>query len=133
MRICFVFRSCLRIPTEESDGAFIARILRGKKKNLLVSNSVHFTWAAVGILVLRITCLFFHPIYYVRPSFLSLLRVVTQIRGHIAGSSPPTPLRPRALHFFPEKILALSSFVNCRQIVPLVPRYALSAVHPLIN
>ena len=31
---------------------------------------------------------FFHPIYYLRPSVLSLL-VVTQIRGHIAGSSPP--------------------------------------------
>ena len=35
---------------------------------------------------------FFHPIYYICPSFLSLL-VVTQIRGHIAGSSPPSPVR----------------------------------------
>ena len=35
---------------------------------------------------------FLHPIYYL-PSFLSLL-VVTQIRDHIAGSSPPpSPLR----------------------------------------
>ena len=31
-----------------------------------------------------------HPIYYLRPSVLSLL-VVTQIRGHIAGFSPPLP------------------------------------------
>ena len=34
----------------------------------------------------------FHPIDYVRPSFLSPL-VVTQIRGHIAGSFPSSPLR----------------------------------------
>ena len=33
---------------------------------------------------------FFDPIYYLRPSILSLLLiVVTQIRGHVAGSSPP--------------------------------------------
>ena len=41
--------------------------------------------------------LFFHPIYYVRPSILSLL-VVTQIRGHITGSSPPLPTAVRDLH-----------------------------------
>ena len=41
---------------------------------------------------------FFHPIYCVRPSILSLL-VVTQIRGHIAGSSPPLRTTVRALHF----------------------------------
>ena len=37
--------------------------------------------------------------YYLRPSSLSI--VVTQIRGHIAGSSP------RALHFYREKISVL--------------------------
>ena len=42
---------------------------------------------------------FFHPIYCLRPSILSLI-VVTQIRGHIAGSSPPLPITVRALHFF---------------------------------
>ena len=35
---------------------------------------------------------FFHPIYYLRPSVLSLL-VATQIWGHITGSSPPYQLR----------------------------------------
>ena len=48
---------------------------------------------------------------------LSLL-VVTQIRGHIAGSSPPLPTTVRALHFFREKTSALSSLVDSRRIVP---------------
>ena len=46
------------------------------------------------------TPFFVHHIYYVRPSILSILfslLVVTQIRGHIAGSSPPLP----ALRFVP--------------------------------
>ena len=59
---------------------------------------------------------FFHPIYYLRPYSLSLL-VVTQIRGHIAGSSPPLPTAVRALHFYREKISALSSLVDSRRIM----------------
>ena len=47
---------------------------------------------------------------------LSLL-VVTQIRGHIAGSSAPLPTTLRALHFYREKISALSSLVDSRRIV----------------
>ena len=49
--------------------------------------------------------------------YLSLL-VATQIRGHIAGSSPLLPTTVRALHFYREKISALSSLVNSRRIVP---------------
>ena len=59
---------------------------------------------------------FFHPIYYLRPSILSLL-VATQIRGHIAGSSSPLPTTVRALHFDREKMSALSSLVGSRRIV----------------
>ena len=59
---------------------------------------------------------FFHPIYYLRPSILSLL-VVTQIRGHIAGSSLPLPNTVSALHFYRENISALSSLVDSRRIV----------------
>ena len=45
--------------------------------------------------------------------------VVTQIRGHIAGSSPPFPLRYiRALHSCREKDSAPSSLVDSRRIVP---------------
>ena len=63
-------------------------------------------------------CLFFfHPIYYLRPSVSLSLLVVTQIRGHIAGSSPPLPTTVRALHFYREKISALSSLVDSRRIV----------------
>ena len=60
--------------------------------------------------------LLLHPMYYLRPSILSLL-VVTQIRGHIAGSFPPLPTTVRALHFYREKISALSSLVDSRRIV----------------
>ena len=64
----------------------------------------------------RVFLFFFHPIYYLPPSILSLL-VVTQIRGHIAGSSPFLPTTVRALHFYREKLSALSSLVDSRQIV----------------
>ena len=43
--------------------------------------------------------------------------VATQIRGHIAGSSLPLPTTVRALHFYREKISALSSLVDSRRIV----------------
>ena len=59
---------------------------------------------------------FFHPISFLRPFlFLSLL-VVTQIRGHIAGSSPPLPTTVRALHFYREKISALSALLDSSRI-----------------
>ena len=50
-----------------------------------------------GMICFMILILFYffflsHPIYYLRPSFLSLV-VVTQVRGRIAGSSPPFSLR----------------------------------------
>ena len=47
-------------------------------------------------------------------SSLSLL-AVTQIRGHMAGSSLPLPTTVRALHFYSEKISALSSFIDSRR------------------
>ena len=58
--------------------------------------------------------LFFpRPIYYIRLLYLSpLLIVVTQIRGHIAGSSPPIHTAVRALHFYREKISALPSSIR---------------------
>ena len=59
---------------------------------------------------------FSHLIYYLHPSVLSLL-VVIQIRGHIAGSSPPLPTTVRALHFYREEISALSSLVDSPRIV----------------
>ena len=52
----------------------------------------------------------FHPVYCLRPSILSLL-VVTQIRGHIAGSSPPLPTTVRAL---PTTVRALDFFLFLR-------------------
>ena len=51
------------------------------------------------------------------PFYCPSLLVATQIRGHIAGSSPPLPTTVRALHFFREKISALSSLVDSRRIV----------------
>ena len=44
--------------------------------------------------------------------------VVTQIRGHIVGFSPPRlPTTVRALHCYREKDSALSSLVDSRRIV----------------
>ena len=36
---------------------------------------------------------FCHPVYYLHPFFLAPSLVATQIRGHIAGSFPPSPPR----------------------------------------
>ena len=44
------------------------------------------------------------------------LVVVTQIRGHIAGS-PPVPTTIRAFHVYCEKTSALSSLVDSRRLV----------------
>ena len=42
----------------------------------------------------------------------------SKTRGHIAGCSDPSPLRTvRALHFYREKISALSPLVDSRRIV----------------
>ena len=68
------------------------------------------------------TSTFFFPFLFLSIPFiifallsLSFL-VVTQIRGHIAGSSPPLPTTVRALHFYREKISALSSLVDLRRM-----------------
>ena len=56
---------------------------------------------------------FFFPSHLLSSPFYSLsLLVVTQIRGPIAGSSPPLPTTVG------EKISALSSLVDSRRIVP---------------
>ena len=71
---------------------------------------------ADGSPFVRLFACFFTPFIILGLLFLSLL-VVTRIRGHIAGSSPPPPTTVRALHFHREKISALSSFVDSRRIV----------------
>ena len=53
--------------------------------------------------------LLFFSIPYINFALLFSLLVVTQIRGHIAGSSPPLATTVRALHFYHEKISALPS------------------------
>ena len=61
---------------------------------------------------------FVHPMCYLRPSFLfpSYSTVtVTQIRGHIAGSSPPSPLRFEPCILSREDFS--SSLVDSRRIV----------------
>ena len=60
---------------------------------------------------------FFDPICDLSPSFSLSLLVVTQIRGHVAGSCLSIPPRVRASHFYREKISALSSLVDSCRIV----------------
>ena len=63
-------------------------------------------------------CFCFFPSHLLFSPFCSLsLLVVTQIRGHIAGSSPPLPTTVRALHFYRKKISALSFLVDSRRTV----------------
>ena len=62
--------------------------------------------------------LLFFPSHLLSWPFYSLsLLVVAQIRGHMAGSSPPIATTVRALHFYREKISALSSLVDSHRIV----------------
>ena len=75
-----------------------------------VGTDVHLLFRGLDFILI------FHPIYYLRPSFLSLL-VATQIRGHTADSSPPLPTAVRDLRFYRDKISALSSLVDSRRIV----------------
>ena len=76
--------------------------------------------------------IFYFFIPFIIFALLFSLLVVTQIRGHIAGSFPPLPTTVRALHFYREKISALSSLVDsrgCNQIIlGTQPWYVL--VHP---
>ena len=60
----------------------------------------------------------FFPSHSLSSPFYSLsLLVVTQIRGHIAGSFPTLPTTVRALHLYREKISPLSSLVDSRRLV----------------
>ena len=59
---------------------------------------------------------------------LSPSLVVTQIRGHKVGSSPSSPTTVLVLHFYREKISALSSLVDVRRIPPTHATKALSAI-----
>ena len=65
------------------------------------------------------TLIYLFPSLLLSSPFYSFpLLVATQIRGHVAGSSPPLPTTVRALHSYREKISALSSSVDSRRIVP---------------
>ena len=61
----------------------------------------------------RLIYFFSHAMYYFAFYSLSFL-VVTQIRGHIAGSSSPLHTTVRALHFYSEQTSPLSSLVESR-------------------
>ena len=77
-----------------------------------------FTFFIYSTVVVRVLPFFSPPSHLLSSPFFSLsLLVVTQIRGHMAGSSPPLPTTVRALHFYREKISALSSLVESRRIV----------------
>ena len=67
--------------------------------------------------------IFSSPFFYLS----LLLIVVTQIRGHIAGSSTPLPTTVRALHFYYEKMSALSSLSSTRVELSLPTLGALSS------
>ena len=62
---------------------------------------------------------FFFPSHLLSSPFYSLSPlVVTQIRGHIAGSFPPLPTTVRALQFYREEISALPSSTRVALCLP---------------
>ena len=63
------------------------------------------------------------------PTLPRIRLVVTQIRGHIAGSSPPYPLRFVPNIFFCDEISALSSLVDSRRIVLTHARPSQQLIH----
>ena len=73
--------------------------------------------ASRKLLLLLLIFVFFHPFYDLRPSFSLSLLVVTQIRGHIAGPSPPVPTKVCALYFYCQKISDPFSLIDSRRIL----------------
>ena len=91
----------------------------GREQNLTPSTAKVRRLNSAATLVFSSSFLFFFPSHLLSPPSYSLsVLVVTQIRGHTAGSSPPLPTTVRALHFFRDNISALlSSLVDSRRIV----------------
>ena len=114
---------------------FICNSGNWKYQNLVKHTSIPYFFILVQGSLWLVRLIFFHFMFWLlftryffchdllsSPFFFSLL-VVTHIRGHRTGSSPPSPLRTvRALHFYREKIWALSSLVDSHRIVPIHAR-----------
>ena len=76
-------------------------------------------WSERSVSPLTSNLRFFLLLLLSSPFLSCSVRVVTQIRGHIVGSSPSSPLRYVPLHFYREKDSALSSNVDSRRILPI--------------
>jgi len=90
-------------------------IVSVRREHAALTENPPTTWAVKrdqkGYAVL---CCF--PSYFLYPPFFLLLSniVVTRIRGHIAGSSPPSPLRHVPCIYIARRGSTLSSFVDSR-------------------
>ena len=76
----------------------------------------------------NIMYLFFIPFILFALLFSLFLQVVTQIRGHTAGSSPPLPTTVRAFCSHREKNSALSLLVDSRRTAPTRARHFRSQI-----
>ena len=79
----------------QTDGSFFPELVILVKRNAALSDVQHFYIYAYIFLLMP-----FSVLALLSPA---LSEVVTQIRGHIAGSSLPPPTTARALHFYREK------------------------------
>ena len=84
-----------------------------------------YTWYALFLFYYFEVLLFFPSHSVCSPFYSPSLLVVTQIRGHIAGSSPPLPTTVRALHFYREEISALPSLVDSRRLDSILVKWRL--------
>ena len=74
---------------------------------LIRTRNAHYISGQNGTVAYHIhivMCIHIHPIYHVRPPFSLSLLVVPQIWGHIAGSSPPSPLRFKPFIFIARRL-----------------------------
>ena len=112
-------RACAPIPTSPP-----SQII-GRWRNLYAGYRLPWKMIALDLFF----SFFFVSSHLLCSPFCSLsLLVVTQIRGNIAGSSPPLPTKVRALHFYREHTSALPSLVDLRRIVPTHARRSRSRV-----
>ena len=83
-------------PPRHHDCTYLLFVLSSLKIQSVVTGQTPIYSYYVGLF----SSFFFIPFIILALLFSLSLLVVTQIRGHIAGSSPPLPTTVRVLHFY---------------------------------
>ena len=105
------FRSYFHLRPLHSSTQYISRGFRHPVLTIMpIIDQIVDSSRAVCMLLFN---LLFHAIYFLRASSSSLLFiVVTQIRGHIAGSSPPSPLHYVPCFYIARRVQPFSTWCS---------------------